>query len=676
MHRFGHAQSFSTLEEPFDVEEEHNVVEDCRSGMVSYQKETSGIKVGSRSCSLLAPKEACQPHRKKAATTARSSHVFSPSEGSMGGQEHSQSSRPASWEIESFKYESEALELPTKKESGRVHERSKNHKQAKGHSIAQERADSMKALRRKGGAGSECQSILQRQFLSAPYPARRPELEPLPLLTESEDYDGSDEFGGSSIDGDGGRLSMSERHGELEFAGRLVKVEDAKQLQLAVQDCKELAVCEYRPRNLSQKYRPKVFKDVVGQNIVTQALSNAILKGKIAPVYLFQGSQGTGKTSTARILASALICISSEGQRPCGVCRECISVATSKCSEVREVDAASNNGIKRVKAILEETISASPLSRYKVFIIDECHVLTSETWNALLNILEEPPRNVVFILITTDPNQLPRTVVSRCQKFPFPKIKDSQIVKRLQKLAEMEDVAIDIETLHLIASRSDGSLRDAETTLDQVSLLGQQINSSTVYELVGSASDERMLSLLDSALQAETINTVRRARELVDSGVEPLSLMSRLATLITDILVGSIKFTDKQRKGFFRRQALSEEKLERLRMAMRTLSEAEKQLRVSNDRVTWLTAALLQLGPDRTSMFPTSCMGTSVTQSPIALDDVGDNEAIDFEHRSSLGRGTWADSDGNLSQNLSSEFVPLDNKGRHNHGVYIYENAY
>lgn len=665
--KFSKSQSLFSLEEPYDEEEQY-LEEEFQSGLDTVQRGVSALKVGLRSQFPPLSNDAHRSSRKLSnSTSKRSSQAFTSPVDDVTSW--TRSLRPVPWEAEPMDYEEDESEMP-RKESQNSYYRSKNQKQAKSQFAGQERKfspDPRKVSRRKSGSVAENRSMLQQGLTSASHlsrssgPSRSPGIEPLPLLTELEDYSGSDELAGSSVEGDGGRLSTSELHGELELeayhtsdrhhAGRLVEVADKERLQLAVPKCRELALCEDRARNLSQKYRPRGFEEVVGQNIVTQALSNAILKGKIAPVYLFQGSRGTGKTSAARIFAAALVCISSEVQRPCGACRECIMVATGKCSEVKEVDAASNNGIERVKILLEESISTPSLSRYKVFIIDECHVLTTETWNALLRILEEPPMNVVFILITTDPDQLPRTVVSRCQKFPFPKIKDSEIVKRLQKLAGLENLEIDIETLQLIASRSDGSLRDAETTLDQLSLLGQKIDPTTVYELVGSASDERMLSLLDSALLADTVNTVRRARELIDSGVEPLSLMSRLATLITDILAGGYKFTDKERKGFFRKQNLSEEKLERLRMAMKTLSEAEKQLRVSNDRTTWLTAALLQLGPDRSYMLPASCAGTSVTQSPVALDDVGENEAVDTEQ--SAYRQTW-DDDANFYQNTMS----------------------
>ncbi|XP_057834268.2 protein STICHEL isoform X2 [Cryptomeria japonica] len=383
----------------------------------------------------------------------------------------------------------------------------------------------------------------------------------------------------------------------------------------------ELAIYGDRHRSLSQKYRPKSFEELVGQNMVVQTLVSAILRGKIAPVYLFQGPRGTGKTSTARIFAAALNCFSPENLRPCGFCRECIDFASSRSVDVREVDATNSNGMEKVKALLKNVALVPSFSRFKVFIIDECHMLAFETWAALLKILEEPPGHVVFILITTDSDKLPRTALSRCQKYLFPKIKDAEVVTRLQKLAIQENLEVDSDALDMIAAKSEGSLRDAETMLDQLSLLGQRITLSLVHELVGVVSDEKLLDLLELALSADTARTVRRTRELIDSGIEPMTLMSQLATLIMDILAGSYKFGDIKCKGiFFHRHALTEEELERLRRALKILSEAEKQLRVSNDQTTWLTAALLQFGSGRSLLVPTSA-GTSATQSPAAVKE-------------------------------------------------------
>ncbi|KAJ6811738.1 protein STICHEL-like 4 [Iris pallida] len=211
----------------------------------------------------------------------------------------------------------------------------------------------------------------------------------------------------------------------------------------------------------------------------------------------------------------------------------------------------------------------------------------------------------------------------RCQKFFFPKLRDSDIICTLQWIATSEGLQIDKDALKLIASRSDGSLRDAETTLDQLTLLGQRISLPLVQELVGLVSDEKLVDLLDLALSADTVNTVKSLREVIETGVEPLGLISQLATIITDILAGSYVFTrERLRRNFFRHSSLSKEDMERLRQALKTLSEAEKQLRMSNDRSTWLTAALLQLAPDQQYTLPTSSAYTSLNQSPLGVNQI------------------------------------------------------
>ncbi|KAH7284272.1 hypothetical protein KP509_34G046100 [Ceratopteris richardii] len=668
-YRSPHSYSLSLLEEPVEEREEHPFQHGGHPIIVPQRLGTSEARTH-RPFSI---HDLHHTHRKR--TMGRPDVSSSPL--IVGTkQTNSDHTRAALSDSEFYEYEVEGIELPIKKDSGRAHVlKSKDVKYNKVHGARKQNIETSMGIRSRV---DKIPSSELGQWISTNQISNKPEAGTLPLLAESEDYNGSEDYRSTSLDGDIHRLSMTDLHGELELlecsnavgpdknnSGTVVQKTDVECLELFVPEkCKELAVYAEKPRNLCQKYRPKAFEEVVGQHVVSQALSNAILKSKIAPVYLFQGSRGTGKTSAARIFAAALICNSPLEQRPCGLCTECMNVARGKCKEVKEVDAASNNGVERVKALFEQTISEPPVSRYKVFIVDECHVLTTETWNCLLKILEEPPMNVVFVLITTDADQLPRTVVSRCQKFLFPKIRDTEIVRRLEKLAILEGLTIDADTLQLIASRSEGSLRDAETILDQVSLLGQQVNSATVYQLVGSVSDGRVLGLLNSALMADTVSTVQRVRELVDSGVEPLSLMSRLAALITDILAGTFNIPDDQRTGFFRKEKLSEMKLERLRLAMKTLFEAEKQLRTSNERTIWLIAALLQLGPERTLTSPCMHIGSSVSQSPIALDD---NET-DFDHRSS-GRQTWPDAEG-TTQNLCSHPFNVENRNVHGCGVY------
>jgi len=241
-------------------------------------------------------------------------------------------------------------------------------------------------------------------------------------------------------------------------------------------------------RTMTQKYRPKKFREIVGQPMVVKSLSTAIMKGKVAPVYLFMGPRGTGKTSAARVFAAGLNCESLDfACRPCGICRECGTMALNRSAAVKQIDAASTADLASMRAMIMESLgseSFTPHARYKVFIVEGCDLLSTETWNAFLKVLEEPPRNVVFILITTNPEQIPATAASRCQKFPFSKVKDSDIVRRLELLSTKEGLLVEAGALALIAARSDGSLRDAEIVLDQLCLLDKNVSVALVRELV------------------------------------------------------------------------------------------------------------------------------------------------------------------------------------------------
>ncbi|XP_075667262.1 protein STICHEL-like 3 [Castanea sativa] len=378
-----------------------------------------------------------------------------------------------------------------------------------------------------------------------------------------------------------------------------------------------------RHQSLTQKYMPRTFRDLVGQNLVAQALLNAVMKRKVGLLYVFYGPHGTGKTSCARIFARALNCQSSEHPKPCGFCNSCIAHDMGKSRNIREVGPVSNFDFESIMDLLDNMIVSQLPSHHRVFIFDDCDTLSSDCWSAISKVIDRAPRRVVFVLVSSSLDVLPHIIISRCQKFFFPKLKDADIIYTLQWIATKEDLEIDKEALKLIASRSDGSLRDAEMTLEQLSLLGQRISVPLVQELVGLISDEKLVDLLDLALSADTVNTVKNLRIIMETGVEPLALMSQLATVITDILAGSYDFTkDRHRRKFFRRQPLSKEDMEKLRQALKTLSEAEKQLRMSNDKLTWLTAALLQLAPDQQYMLPTSA-DTSFSHSPLALNNAG-----------------------------------------------------
>ncbi|GLJ23195.1 hypothetical protein SUGI_0438200 [Cryptomeria japonica] len=383
-------------------------------------------------------------------------------------------------------------------------------------------------------------------------------------------------------------------------------------------------------RSLSQKYSPKSFKELVGHTIVAHALCNAVSKGKIAPFYLFHGPRGTGKTSTGRLFGKALNCMAACNAKPCGNCNGC-----SKSPEIKEMDAASRCvDTERMKIFLQSIKFSHSVPHFQVFIVDECQILTPEAWTVLLNGLEEKSSSVVFIMITTDAKKLPRIALSRCQKFHFPKLKDSDIYGKLAMIAATEDIDIEQDALHLISVKADGSLRDAEITLDELSLLGTNVTKEMVNQFVGLVPDERLVTLLGLALSADTLGTVRSIREIIESGVQPLVLVEQLASLITDILAGTCIQSAwlQEKETFCRGFYSSKDETKRLRRALKILLETEKQLNSSNDHTTWITAALLQFAPDDIYQFYTPPLNTSLIQSPVALLDTIEKEAIDLEH--------------------------------------------
>ncbi|KAJ0972811.1 hypothetical protein J5N97_020770 [Dioscorea zingiberensis] len=362
--------------------------------------------------------------------------------------------------------------------------------------------------------------------------------------------------------------------------------------------CRELALCPESPRSLSHKYRPRSFKDLVGQNVISQSLLKGIFKGEIAPIYLFHGPRGVGKTSTARVFAAALNCSSLEEHRPCGFCQECLVFFTGRSRDVKELDAVKFNHKYRVKALLKSASHVPFSSRFKVFIIEECQFLHGQTWTAIFNCLDELSQNVVFIMVTSDLDKVSQNSISRCRRYHFSKLKDSDIIFRLQKICMEEGLEFDEDALEFIAAKSNGSLRDAEMLLDQLGLLGKRITISLAYELIGVVSDDELLNLLDLALSADTANTVKRARELMKSRVDPMQLTSQLANLIMDILAGRQQLRVSEVCGNVGQQTLTDIGLPPLRRALKILSETEKQLRTSKNQATWLTVALLQFSTE------------------------------------------------------------------------------
>ncbi|XP_042006675.1 protein STICHEL-like 2 [Salvia splendens] len=350
--------------------------------------------------------------------------------------------------------------------------------------------------------------------------------------------------------------------------------------------------CLETPRSLCQKFMPKSFKDLVGQNVVVKSLLSAVCSGRIASLYLFHGPRGTGKTSAARVFAAALNCLSPGIEKPCGLCRDCVLFFSGRSSDVKEVDLVEINKMSRFRSLIKNVDVPPIFSRFKVYIVDDCHLLQGETWVALRDKMEELPPHVVFIAVTPDLNKLPSSIVSKAQRYNFQIVKVADIASRLHLICKEEGVEIDEDALNFVASKSNGSVRDAETMLDQLSLLAKNITMSLVYEVNGVISDAELLDLLNLALSSDASNTIKKVRELIASRIDPLQLISQLASLITDILAG--KCDGKIDRKLFGLQKSGAE-LEQLRHALKILYETDKQLRTMKDQTMWLTVALLQL---------------------------------------------------------------------------------
>jgi DNA polymerase-3 subunit gamma/tau len=354
---------------------------------------------------------------------------------------------------------------------------------------------------------------------------------------------------------------------------------------------------------LHHKYRPQTFADLVGQEAIARALSNAISSKQIAPAYLFTGARGTGKTSSARIMAKALNCLSSDAPtpNPCGVCEMCRTIAKGTALDVTEIDAASNTGVDNIRELIERAQFAPAIARYKVYIIDECHMLSGAAFNALLKTLEEPPERVVFILATTDPQRVLPTIISRCQKYDFRRIPLGAMVKHLGAIAKKENININADALLLVAQIAQGGLRDAESLLDQLSLLDGAITPEVVWDLVGTVPERDLLALLEYISQGDVIALLANVRRILDRGREPLILLQNLAMIYRDLLIAKMT-TEKSElislsdQGWQKLQILAQSfSTEQIISGQQQLRSAEVQLKNTTQPRLWLEVTLCEL---------------------------------------------------------------------------------
>ncbi len=293
----------------------------------------------------------------------------------------------------------------------------------------------------------------------------------------------------------------------------------------------------YEP--LHHKYRPQTFADLVGQDAIAQTLTNAIHTQRIAPAYLFTGPRGTGKTSSARIFAKSLNCLSHEHPTPspCGSCDVCVGITKGSTLDVIEIDAASNTGVDNIRELIERAQFAPVQCRYKVYVIDEVHMLSVSAFNALLKTLEEPPDRVVFILATTDPQRVLATIISRCQRFDFRRIPLEAMVKHLHHIATTEKIDITIEAIQMVAQIAQGGLRDAESLLDQLSLLAGEISVERVWDLVGAVPERDLMVLLEAIASDDSTKVLECTRQIMDRGREPIIVLQNLAAFYRDLLI-------------------------------------------------------------------------------------------------------------------------------------------
>ncbi|MEO6199511.1 MAG: DNA polymerase III subunit gamma/tau, partial [Sphingomicrobium sp.] len=300
-------------------------------------------------------------------------------------------------------------------------------------------------------------------------------------------------------------------------------------------DLPEAAQAAAKPyRVLARKYRPQTFAELIGQDAMVQTLANAIKRDRVAHAFLLTGVRGVGKTSTARLIAKALNCVGPDGEggptiEPCGVCEPCRSIAEGRHIDVVEMDAASHTGVDDVREIIDAVRYASVSARYKIYIIDEVHMLSKQAFNALLKTLEEPPEHVKFIFATTEVNKVPVTVLSRCQRFDLRRIPADLLAVHFGAVSKAEEVAVEEEALAMIAKASEGSARDGLSMLDQAIAHGAgSVTAVQVRDMLGLADRGRIRRLLETLLEGKASEALAQLDEAHDLGIDPTQLLRGL----------------------------------------------------------------------------------------------------------------------------------------------------
>ena len=353
---------------------------------------------------------------------------------------------------------------------------------------------------------------------------------------------------------------------------------------------------------LYREWRPRTFYDVVGQEHITTTLKNQILNNRIAHAYLFCGTRGTGKTSTAKVFAKALNCLNLKDGEPCNECEMCRKINEGLAIDVTELDAASNNGVDKIRDIIDDVKYPPQKARYKVYIMDEVHMLSAGAVNAFLKTLEEPPNNVIFILATTDPQKLPITILSRCQRFDFKRINNSDITARLRKIVNDQNVLADERSLNLIARVSDGAMRDSLSILDQAISMGNgNVDYNTVVSMLGLVTNEHLFNLVNAVIQRSVEKSIEIIEDVIYLGKDIYLFIKDLIAHYRNLLM--VKVTNNPEEVLDMSEeniALIKEQGARLRAeeimrCIRILQEAENNAKLSKQARLYCELAVIKM---------------------------------------------------------------------------------
>lgn len=353
---------------------------------------------------------------------------------------------------------------------------------------------------------------------------------------------------------------------------------------------------------LYREWRPRTFNDVVGQKHITTTLKNGIKNNRIAHAYLLCGTRGTGKTSTAKIFAKAVNCLDLQDGEPCNKCEMCKKIDAGIAIDVVEIDAASHNGVDNIREIIDEVQYPPRESKYKVYIIDEVHMLSTGAVNAFLKTLEEPPSRTIFILATTDPQKLPITILSRCQRFDFRRIRSQDIFERLRKIVTEQEVSADDESLKLISRMSDGAMRDALSVLDQaISMGGGKVEYESVLAMLGVVSIESLIKITDCIIEKNVEASIRTLDEIAQSGKDIYNFIKDMITHMRNLMM--VKITQKPEEvldmsaeniELLKNQA-QKIRVEEIMRIIRILQETENQSKWSKQSRIYLELALIKM---------------------------------------------------------------------------------